>query len=134
MASMGLAERRQIHYIETESIPQAKRDAEDFLGFPVEWKLDAESLAELTLDHLAWVESDAVIRIKDVLKQIGRDPLGKEAIWGAIQQVVIRHVPNSDDAKATAGNGVLTFSVNFRNVYEGAVDFQTVVKTVEAAL
>ncbi len=105
---MGLPEKRAIKEFQEKQFPKLKEELDAAASFSVPLEVDWGTLAP---DGFADVLADALPKVffnplTEVVKSICEDELGKEALQGALKNVVIK---SSGSKKIAFENGVLTF-------------------------
>ena len=95
---MGLAERRKIRTF-NDGLEDAQKELNDFLGFDLPITLELESFPEepAVISGYEYYKDYGFPQTVEVLKSIGQDDLGKEAIQESIQTVVIRNTSKGTD-------------------------------------
>ena len=109
---MGLAERRAAKDFETNTFPGLKKEIEDAAGFALPIAVDWETL---TTDGQASLYADSWTKVyftplRDALKAICIDEMGREALKKGVQKVVITNKEGIyyGDRMAKLEAGVLT--------------------------
>ena len=109
---MGLAEKRAVKEFQEGQYPNLKSAIDTACGFDVPIKVEWETLSEDGMSHLF---SDAIAKIYfqpviDGFKEICQDDMGKEALQGALKEVVFRNSGSHSNPNAAIHfeGGVLT--------------------------
>jgi hypothetical protein len=132
---MGLAEKRIQQDFLTKRIPERTAQmhtATDGATAKVVVEIDWPSIIEdkPALDSLWAYWEQPLSAIEDICS----DDLGKEAIKGGVQKIVIRNVNNLGQVSASFAGGVLTVQMNFKEGGNGTPGWDTIKKIVEAGL
>lgn len=105
---MGLRERRLLHLVQTEYLPQTESDVNALVDGAIGWKIDWDSFGadEISAGNL---QHQALGRIFSALRSISRDDLGKQALREHVKTI---HLLNSQtQPKAiTLKDGTLTIT------------------------
>ena len=117
---MGLAERRIIKDFEANVFPGLKKKIDDAAGFAVPMEIRWDTLAKEERFSHQWAADWPNIYFQPIIeafKQICVDDMGKEALKGALKQIVVQNTKDSYSSDwATFESGVLTLDYQFANV------------------
>jgi hypothetical protein len=108
---MGLAEKRAAKDFETKQFPELKKRVDDAAGFPVELEVAWDTLAvegESNLYADCWPKV-YFEPLRDALKAITADDMGKEALKGTLKKITIQNKNGiaSESTWASFTNGEL---------------------------
>jgi hypothetical protein len=108
-----LEEKREIKNATEGWLPEKNKELSELSGgghmvFEMAWDTFAGDL-----QAMKWVEFNGAQQVVNAFRMIGEDDLGREALRGAVQKIVIRNV--ADDAKKAMemDKGVFTLTCAF---------------------
>ncbi len=114
---MGLAEKKQIRFIEENNIPDIKKRLNNTLGKEIEININWDSFE--TVNQLQEIYHQALGRITEGIEKIASDDMGKEALQESMTTI---HINNIDDASAknvALADGVLTVDGKWEDFSNG---------------
>ena len=117
---MGLAEKRIIKEFETTVYPGLKQKIDEAAGFAVPMEVRWETLAKEERYSHQWLGAWQNVYFQpiiDAFKHICADDMGKEALKGALKQIVVQNTKDSYSSDwASFESGVLTLDYQFANI------------------
>jgi hypothetical protein len=103
---MGLTEKRLIHHLETNVIPQRQAELQEIAGSAVLYEFDWSYFLSNSA-ALNGLESWGFAVIADTVRLICRDAIGKEAFRQSIQKIHVQQW-NSSWPTGSVGGGILS--------------------------
>ena len=116
---MSLREKRLLHSVQTEILPEIQRDLDTLAGAEIELKIDWDSFST---DPVAAgnLQHQALGRIVDALRRVCRDEVGRKAVREEIQRISIVNASGLDEKNVTLDEGTLHVSARWGSEENGA--------------
>lgn len=130
---MGLPERRQIHHLQTEVLPQRSQEIAEICGTAVPYEVDWASI-EHDAQALNFLDNTACHRVNMALRVICMDTLGREAVASGLRRVQLRNVADPAQRHIGFADGVLTLHNAFAHGAAGLHDDGTIRNVLLAGL
>ncbi len=96
---MGLAEKRLAEGIKTDSLPKFKSDLQELSGFPIEVEINWDTFTAFDSYPLSRLEGYVFSDVKDAIKKICQDDMGKEALKEKLTAIHITNTDKDEDFK-----------------------------------
>lgn len=93
---MGLAEKRLAEGIKTDSLPKFKSDLQEVSGFPIEVEINWDTFTAFDSYPLSRLENYVFNDVKEAIKKICQDDMGKEALKEKLTTIAITNTDNPD--------------------------------------
>ncbi|VXB20221.1 conserved hypothetical protein [Flavobacterium sp. 9AF] len=90
---MGLAEKRLAEQIKTDSLPRFESDLQEITGYSVKVDIDWNTFTAFDSYPLSRLENYVFSDVKDAIKKICQDEMGKEALKEKLTAI---HITNTD--------------------------------------
>ncbi|WP_130735748.1 hypothetical protein [Flavobacterium sp. J27] len=94
---MGLAEKRLAATIQTDSLPKFESEIQELAGYPISVAINWETFTAFDSYPLSRLENYVFNDVKDAIKKICQDAIGKEALQ---EKVTCIHITNTDKSEA----------------------------------
>lgn len=109
----GLQRKKLLRSIKENYLEEFQKELNEILGINMEIEIDWDSFA--SVNELKFVPSVGIQRILNVMKEISKDPDGKEAIKEEIKKVSIKHISEDPEKnkKLNIENGIFTLEAGF---------------------
>ncbi len=114
---MGLAEKRQIKFIEESVFPEIKNKLNDKLGKEIEISINWDSFK--TVQQLQEVEHQCLGRITEGIERIASDDMGKEALQESLATIQVNNIEDAATKKITLADNVLTVDAKWEDFSNG---------------
>jgi hypothetical protein len=134
---MGLAEKRAVADYQSKEFPPVKDEIQKVLGYPLELDVMWDTMMEPGKSDMYPMLFTKVYftPLKDALKAIAADEMGKGALKDALKKVVINGASGSHPRDFTFKEGVLTINhMPFSNVDDVNERTQGIKKLLESGL
>ena len=93
---MGLAEKRLAEGIKTDSLPKFKSDLQEISGFPIEVEINWDTFTAFDSYPLSRLENYVFNDVKEAIKKICQDDMGKEALKEKLSTINITNTDNPE--------------------------------------
>lgn len=103
---MGLAERRKIQELQTQTLPARSQEIAEICGVAIPYEVDWASL-ENDAQALNFLDNLSCHRLNMALRTICIDDLGREAVRESVKQIRLRNVADPSARHISFAGGVL---------------------------
>ena len=131
---MGLAERRLAEQIKTEQVPQFQTDLQTAMGFAPEVDIEWATFMTDSEYPLKRMQDNLFYNLVEVMKSIGRDAMGKEALAENIQKIIIRNVATPEQVAVTLADKTLTLTAALSDDTYSSYSYSDIVSYLEPKL
>jgi hypothetical protein len=115
---MGLAEKRYLKTLQTETIPPKLTELNAAVGFPIAFEIDWTSLQD-DMKAMEYFATYCIDRIADAIKGICIDDIGKEAAKEKIRTVKVANVKNDGDKAMALDGGIFDVKMSLHESNDG---------------
>ncbi|WP_445456697.1 hypothetical protein [Flavobacterium sp. HNIBRBA15423] len=94
---MGLAEKRLAEGIKTDSLPKFESELQEVAGYPIKVDINWDTFTAFDSYPLSRLENYVFSDVKDAIKKICQDDMGREALKEKLTSI---HITNTDKPEA----------------------------------